>query len=290
VAEYANYRQQAGRIRMRVLDWSGDGPPVLFLHGFTANGLAALRIGDLLYGHRRLIAPDLRGRGKSDMPVGEYGINTHLADVMGLLDRLGIDQFVAAGHSFGATLSVFLAAQCLDRVRGLMLFDGGAVPSPLAVQLLDHYYSTLQYSYPDAETYVNRFKESALYQPWTDELEILIRSNLYAQPDGSFMRNVPRYVVNADRRAGQMDAWAQLPDCYRQIECPVLIVRAGLGIMGKADQILNDEVIGTMLEGLPQAQIVTVEAAGHTSLLSIPSERRDRAILEFLGTISQPLA
>src|SRR6058998_483365 len=111
VAEYASYRLLTGRIRMHVMDWMGDEPPVLFLHGFTANGLAALRVGDLLCGYRRVIAPDLRGRGKSDMPGSDYGINTHLADLTALVDRLGIGQFVLAGHSFGATISVHLAAQ-----------------------------------------------------------------------------------------------------------------------------------------------------------------------------------
>ena len=65
--DYSSYRVLAGRIQMRVLDWPGDGPPVLFLHGFSANALASLRLGKLLVNRRRVLAPDLRGRGQSDI-------------------------------------------------------------------------------------------------------------------------------------------------------------------------------------------------------------------------------
>ena len=144
MADYDSYRVLAGRIRMHVMDWQGEDPPVLFLHSFTANGLAALPLGNLLEEQHRLIAPDLRGRGRSDMPHGEYGIQIHINDIMACLDRLGVDRFVAAGHSFGATLSIFLAAQYPERVCGLILFDGGAMPSANAVEFLDAYYTTLQ--------------------------------------------------------------------------------------------------------------------------------------------------
>src|SRR5258708_25173818 len=99
--DYNSYRVLAGRIRMHVMDWPGNETPVLFLHSFTANGLAALPLGTLLMNSHRLIAPDLRGRGLSDMPAGEYGIQTHLKDVVRCLDLLGTDRVVAAGHSFG---------------------------------------------------------------------------------------------------------------------------------------------------------------------------------------------
>ncbi len=286
MADYGTYRMLTGRIRMHVMDWPGADPPVLFLHGFTANGLAALPLGRLLCGQRRLIAPDLRGRGHTDMPGGEYGMTTHLADLEACINRLHLDSFVAAGHSFGATLSVFLAARFPERIRGLILFDGGAIPGPLAVQFLDYYYSTLQYRYANADDYVNRFKNAPLYQPWTDDLEQLVRSNLFRQPDGTYMRNVPRYVVEADKRVDNLETWQQLPELYPKISCPVLILRAEMGAMGREDQVLPDDVIETMRRGLPQAQVVTVEGAGHTSLLTIPAPARDAAILDFLKQIA----
>jgi pimeloyl-ACP methyl ester carboxylesterase len=283
VSEYDSYRVLAGRVRMHVLDWPGNGPPVLFVHHFSANALAALRLGNLLVHRRRVIAPDLRGRGDTDMPFGEYGLQVHVKDVIACLDRLGVERFVASGHSMGAAIAVFLAAQFPDRVAGLMLFDGGAVPGEMAIQVLNAYYDALQYRYPSLEAYVDRYREAPTYQPWTAELEALVRSNLYQQPDGSFMRRVPRYVIDADRRAEDLETWRQLPQLYTCVRCPVLILRAGMGLIGKEDRVLPDEVVATMLDGMPAARVVTVDAAGHTSLLTIPSMDRDAAILEFLG-------
>jgi len=178
MADYESYRVLAGRIRMHVLDWPGENTPLLFLHGFTANAMAALNLGALLYERRRVIAPDLRGRGLSDMPFGEYGIETHVKDVIACLDRLEIDEVIVSGHSYGAAISLMLAGQYPDRVKGLILFDGGAAPSEAVVNYLTTYYDTLQYRYPTAEEYVARFRESPLFQPWTDELEALVRANL----------------------------------------------------------------------------------------------------------------
>ena len=282
MADYDSYRVLAGRIRMHVMDWQGEDPPVVFLHSFTANGLAALPLGNLLVEQRRLIAPDLRGRGLSDMPFGEYGVQVHVNDVMACLDRLGVDRFVAAGHSFGATIGVFLAAQFPERVCGLMLFDGGAIPSTTSADFLAAYYDNLQYHYAAVDDYVDRYRTAPLYQPWTPELETLVRSNLYQQPDGTFIRRVPRFVIDADRRVEQLDTWNQLPDLYTQIKCPILILRAGMGIMGAEDQVLTDDVIAAMLERMPAANVLTIAEAGHTSLLTVPNDERDMAILGFL--------
>jgi pimeloyl-ACP methyl ester carboxylesterase len=281
--DYDSYRVLAGRIRMHVMDWPGEEPPVLFLHGYTANGLAALPLANLLAKRNRLIAPDLRGRGLSDMPFGEYGIQTHLKDVIGCLNKLGIERVIAAGHSFGATINIFLAANYPERVGGLILFDGGAIPGESAARFLDAYYDNLQYRYNSADEYVDRYRHAPLYQPFTPELEILVRSNLYLEPDGTYIRRVPRFVVEADKRADHWEALMQLSQFYRKVKCPVLIIRAENGIIGAEDQVLPDEVVESMCAGIPQAQVITVQGAGHTSLLTIPDASRDDAVLEFLA-------
>ncbi|MEP7286212.1 MAG: alpha/beta hydrolase [Chloroflexota bacterium] len=285
MADYDSYRVLAGKVRLHIADWTGDGTPVLFIHSFTANALAALPLGNLLQNRRRLIAPDLRGRGTSDTPFGEYGIQVHAKDMIALLDRLEIDKVVAGGHSFGAAISLYMAAFYPDRVTGLILFDGGAMPSKTAQTFLDSYYNSLQYRYPTLEAYVDRYRTAPLYQPWTAELETLVRSNLIQQPDGTYIRRVPRYVVETDRQAEYLENGQQFPDLYNKVNCPVLIVRAEMGIRGAEDQVLSDDVLATMLQGMPAAQTVTITGAGHTSLLTIPSPVRDSAILKFLDML-----
>lgn len=281
-ALYRMYRQSTGRVALNIRDYPGADTPVLFIHGFSANGLASLRLGKLLAGRRRLIAPDLRGRGLSDMPVGEYGITTHSNDLAALLDRLNVDKVVLAGHSFGATISLFLGSMLGDRLAGLILYDGGAMPAPHAASVIDHYYSTLTYQYSSIEAYVARFQAVPQYQPWTEELDLLVRSNLRLQPDGTYVRTIPRFVVEADRRSENVGVWQQLPMLYKLIHAPVLIVRAGMGVFGIDDCVISDDVLNLLIEALPQAQVVTIPEAGHTTILTMPSRHRDQAIVDFL--------
>jgi lipase len=283
MANYTTSRVLSGRVMLNVYDFPGDDPPVLFLHGFTANGIAALRIGNFLAYRRRVIAPDLRGRGNSDTPFSDYGMNTHITDVLACMDRLGVQKFVAAGHSFGAAIAVHLAAKHPDRVSALMLFDGGAPAGEAASQVLNYYYSTLTYEYANIDDYIARFKGAPTYSPWTDELEALVRSNLTPQPDGTYIRKVARYVVDTERSPEAQTAWQQLPELHSQITCPVLIIRAGMGMIGTEDQVLTDAVIDSMRFGTDAVEVVTVPEAGHTTLLTMPSEVRDEAILRFLG-------
>jgi pimeloyl-ACP methyl ester carboxylesterase len=152
--------------------------------------------------------------------------------------------------------------------------------------MLAVYYDHLQYRFSSADAYVDRFKASPLYQPWTEELEALVRSNLYRQPDGSYIRAVARYVVEAERRPENMEHWARIPDQYARIQCPTLIVRAGKGVVGEADQVIPDDQLAVMLAAMPRATAVTVPEAGHTSLMTIPSPARDEAVLKFLDEMT----
>ncbi len=286
MSAHLTYRVMAYRIRMLVRDWQGEQPPVVFLHHITANGIEALRLARLLNGRRRLVAPDLRGRGGSDMPFGDYGIAIHLLELVAALDRLNISQCTLVGHSFGAMLGIFFAAQHPERVNSLVLIDGGAPPNPNELQRLNAYYDRMPYRYPSLEAYVDRYKNQPLYQPYTEELDLLLRSNLRKQADGSYIRQMARYVLDAERSPAAVAQWQQLPDCYAQVRCPVLIVRAGMGIFSAEDPVLTEEALAQMQAGMPQAEVLNVPEAGHTTIVTMPHAARDAAILRFMGVES----
>ncbi|MCS6870285.1 MAG: alpha/beta hydrolase [Anaerolineae bacterium] len=281
--DHLTYTVMAHRIRMLVRDWQGAQPPVLFLHHITANSIEALRLARTLNGRRRLIAPDLRGRGGSDMPFGEYGLAAHYRELVDALARLNISQCAVVGHSFGAMLGVWLAAHSPERVSHLVLIDGGAPPNPREVQALNAYYDTMPYRYPSLEAYIERFKTHPLYQPYTEELDLLLRSNLRQQPDGSYIRCIARYVLDAERSPTAVAQWMQLPELYPRVRCPVLILRAGMGIFSPTEPVLTDDILAMMQAGMPQAEILTIPEAAHTTIVTMPHAERDAAILRFLG-------
>lgn len=109
-------------IRMHVAE-QGEGPVIILCHGFPEcwyswrNQLQALAQAGF-----RALAPDLRGYGQSDCPpeVEKYSILDYIGDVVGLLDALGVEQAVIAGHDFGATVAWQAALLRPERFRGLV--------------------------------------------------------------------------------------------------------------------------------------------------------------------------
>jgi len=118
----AQYRTVDGT-RLRLID-SGNGTPVVFIHGFGAS----------IYGWRyqlppavtagyRVVAFDNRGFGFSDKPAHGYTNAAYAHLVVSLLDSLGIASAVLVGHSMGGAIAAEVALTYPDRVRGLVLID-----------------------------------------------------------------------------------------------------------------------------------------------------------------------
>src|SRR3569623_271425 len=78
---------------------SGTGRPRLLLHGWPEFWLTWEPVMTRLSDRFTLIAPDLRGFGDSDKPDGPYGPDGHTADMLALMDGLGISRFGVAGHA-----------------------------------------------------------------------------------------------------------------------------------------------------------------------------------------------
>jgi pimeloyl-ACP methyl ester carboxylesterase len=107
---------------------SGGGPPVLLLHGFPDSWrLWRHQIPALAAAGHRVIAPDLRGFGKSGKPAGveDYRMRTLVTDVVGLLDALGVGRAAVVGHDWGASLAWVLAMYLPDRVGRLAAVSVG---------------------------------------------------------------------------------------------------------------------------------------------------------------------
>ena len=115
---------------------TGRGSPLLLLHGFTGNGddwqhvFTAARTGGAkgeggspIDGHR-VIAPDLRGHGRSSNPSGRFRFADVARDIFALLDRLGIDQVTAVGMSAGANALLHMASQQPSRVAAMIHVSG----------------------------------------------------------------------------------------------------------------------------------------------------------------------
>ncbi|MCT2589307.1 alpha/beta hydrolase [Streptomyces sp. N2-109] len=88
-------------VRLHIAE-AGEGEPVVLLHGFPQHWYGWRRLIPLLSGEYRLICVDLRGFGWSDAPGKGYDTDSRVADVLALMDELGLDQVRLIGHDWGA--------------------------------------------------------------------------------------------------------------------------------------------------------------------------------------------
>ncbi len=111
----------------------GDGPWLLLLHGFSHDHRYWRRQRQMLAARHCVVLADLRGHGASPAPEDvAYGPAEHLADVVRLLDRLGIASAHVLGTHTGAGVGLLLALEYPDRVASLIL-EGAVIPgAPLA--------------------------------------------------------------------------------------------------------------------------------------------------------------
>jgi pimeloyl-ACP methyl ester carboxylesterase len=120
--------------RLAVRRAGAGGVPLLLVHGFPCTSLIWSRVlGPLAEAGFDVVAPDLRGYGDSDFaPDGFYDFAAFNADLAGLLDALGWEWAVVAGHDLGAMVAIDLANRHPERVRRLVILDDSKPELPEA--------------------------------------------------------------------------------------------------------------------------------------------------------------
>jgi O-succinylbenzoic acid--CoA ligase len=99
-------------------------PTVLLIHGTLLTSSQFLRLGYLLQPQFRVLAVDRRGSGASRMErPAPVSIERHVADLVAVLDAAGVDRAVLFGHSFGANVTLELAARHPGRVASVVAYE-----------------------------------------------------------------------------------------------------------------------------------------------------------------------
>jgi len=109
-------------------DRTGDGFPVILLHGFPdTRRLWRHQVPALVENGFSVITPDLRGYGRSDKPEGveSYSIPLLATDVMAILDHLGIERANVVGHDWGAAVAWTIGSLLPDRTERLVALSVG---------------------------------------------------------------------------------------------------------------------------------------------------------------------
>lgn len=212
-------------IRLHYLEHPGDGPALILMPGLTANahafdGLIAAGLSE----HFRVFAVDLRGRGLSDKPAEGYDMAAHGADVLGLMDALGLEDVILGGHSFGGLLSFWLAAHHPQRMRSLLIIDAAGSMHPDTRQMIQPAVDRLSQTLPSFEAYLALMKQAPyLHQWWDPQIETYYRADVETLAGGAVRpRSSPTAIIAAVEGA-LAEPWSELLGGIRH---PTLLVNA----------------------------------------------------------------
>src|SRR5579859_817144 len=114
---------QTNGINLHYTRTGGSQPPLILLHGLTANGACWTAVARALEADYDVIMPDARGHGQSSAPDYGYRYEDHANDVTGLIEALGLDRPILIGHSMGGLTAAVVAGRNSRLLRGLVLAD-----------------------------------------------------------------------------------------------------------------------------------------------------------------------
>jgi pimeloyl-ACP methyl ester carboxylesterase len=117
------HRLKLAEIELSYLEWNPGGEPILLLHGLGDCAVVWSQLAETLGSSYHVVAPDLRGHGESSKPDRGYTAAETIADLEGLLDRLGWESAHILGHSWSGKLAAIWARQAPHRFKSAILVD-----------------------------------------------------------------------------------------------------------------------------------------------------------------------
>lgn len=268
-------------IKLHYIDHAGGEPTLVLLPGLTANAHAfdgLIRAG-LSF---RALALDLRGRGLSDKPATGYSMAEHAADVIALLDELGIRQVVMCGHSFGGLLTMYLASRYPERVKKLVIIDSsGLLVNPQTRALIKPSLDRLGKTVDSWETYLEAMKRAPFFTDWWDStIESYFKADVETSEDGTVQpRSRPENISEAMDKASEED-WAAHISAIRQ---PAILLHApgGYGPAGTPPIVTLEQARATS-DALPECRYIEVPGNHFTMLYGEGARRIVESITEFV--------
>ncbi|MGH7354050.1 MAG: alpha/beta fold hydrolase, partial [Candidatus Rokuibacteriota bacterium] len=186
-------------ISLAVRDRGGRGPAIFAIHGLTSNHTVWDPLADMLGDRHRLVAYDLRGRGDSDKPATGYHLASHAGDLRGLLDHYGIERAIVMGHSLGAHIAVQFATLYPERVRKLVLFDGGLDVRAEILDSLQPAIARLGVEFPSLEGFLAMLRALPMFAGrWNPYLERHYTYDVEPGPGGGVRSKVARHAIEEE--------------------------------------------------------------------------------------------
>ncbi len=263
------YWNSSDGLKLHYRDYDGphDRPPILCLPGLTRNARDFEPVAEHFAGDWRVIAVDLRGRAGSayDADSKNYHPRVYVADIMKLLDQLGIADAVFIGTSLGGLCTMLLAVSDVERIAGALLNDIGPVIDPAGIARIASYVG-----------------KPARFDTWDSAIEEISARNGDIHPDFDraawerFVRRTMREEngsVAFDYDMKIADTFTQPGDAPPSDTWPFFLALDGRPVTllrGELSDLLSAEIAQEMARRFDDCELVTVPRVGHAPTLEEP--------------------
>ena len=258
---------QVGKIKMNVLERGSGGIPILFVHGFPLDHSMWRRQIDFFQEHERVIVPDLRGFGGSDVTAGTVTMEQHADDLAELLEAMNVQEpVIFCGLSMGGYIGWQFWKRHRRRLRALVQCDTKAVadtPEASANRLKLAGRIVTEGTGFLAEVMLPKLFASGTFAEQPEMVEAMRR----------VMETAPREGVAAASRG--MAVRENFVEQLEQIDVPTLIV------VGEHDVIAPPEEMQAIADAIPEAVWLQIPGAGHMAPLEDPIVFNE-ALAEFI--------
>lgn len=249
-------------------DGAADKAPIICMHGLTRNSRDFATLAEHLSQKRRVIVPEMRGRGMSDYAKDSSTYNplSYVTDVDALLADQNIERFFAVGTSLGGLMTMLMAASNASRLTGAVLNDIGPEVDPAGLERIAGYVGHGR-SFPTwmhaaralAETQQVAFPDNTI-ERW---LEMAKRGMVLGQ-NGRISFDYDMAIAEPFRQPGN----AAPPDLWPAFEAlkdvPLLLLR------GELSDLLSADTVDEMQRRHSDMTAVTVPRVGHAPTLDEP--------------------
>jgi pimeloyl-ACP methyl ester carboxylesterase len=222
--------------------------PVVLVHGINMSGAVWDGVADRLAGERPVVTLDLRGHGHSVM-TGPFDADGYAADVLAVLDALGLERVHLVGASFGGPVVCTVAARVPARVASVTAL-GSAVSVAGAVDVESGIAAMRAIGAPD---FFRGFMGQASFAPGTDP--VIIETAVVAATEGrdlDVIADVVRVAFSADAR-----------DAVAGVKAPALV------LTGEHDMTCP-VAAGEVLAGALGTELVVLAGRGHMAMVEEP--------------------
>ena len=253
-------------LALHYLEWGeADAPPVVCVHGYTGSADAFNALARHLQDRYHILAPDVRGHGESAWsPAGAYRYADQASDLAEFAKRLELEKFVLIGTSMGGIIAMTHAAECAERLSGLVINDIGP-EAEAGTQRITQMVGSRPDEFPTLEEAMayRRSASPMLAARNAEDQHELALGVLRQRADGKWRWKMDSAYIRQRVERGapvRPPLWPAL----QALPCPTLVV------WGSDSDVLSEAQAGRMVDTLPRGELVRVPGIGHAPTLVEP--------------------